>query len=133
MPGVAQAISSTRDSYSGDTFSKVHREELSSPFEFQRAEKFGDSLPQTPGEAFVTLLKPESGIERVFWSFEKSMFRVWTVIDRPDMHLEEKVYQAQLAFLDRMPDLECDFSVIFRFGKDFSEIRPQGSVIAFAA
>jgi len=74
---------------------------------------------------FAFFLPPDPRIERVYWAFEGSVLRIWTIIDHPDDVLEASIYEAQLRFMDKFPDLECDFSVIYRLGKPVEEVRPE--------
>lgn len=77
---------------------------------------------------FISLLPTQDRrIERVYWAFEKSILRIWTVIDRPDFDFEKKIYSAQLKFMEYFSDytdMEFDFSVIYRYGKNVEDIRP---------
>jgi hypothetical protein len=80
---------------------------------------------------FVNLLPKDERIERVFWAFENETLRIWTVIDRPDFEFETKIYDAQLGFMDLIPELGCDFSVIYRFDKPLSSLKPTTAVQAY--
>jgi hypothetical protein len=80
---------------------------------------------------FVNLLPKDERIERVFWAFENEVLRIWTVIDNPDFEFETKIYDAQLSFMDLIPELGCDFSVIYRFGKPVSSLKPTTAVQAY--
>lgn len=78
---------------------------------------------------FVSFLPVDPRIENVYWISGGSVLRIWTIIDTPDYVLERPIYEAQLRFMDKFPDLECDFSVIYRFGKPVEEIRPEGAAL----
>lgn len=80
---------------------------------------------------FHTLLPKDKRIERIFWAFENEVLRIWTVIDRPDFEFETKIYDAQLAFMDLIPELSCDFSVTYRFGKPADSLKPTMAVQSF--
>lgn len=80
---------------------------------------------------FVNLLPKDDRIERVFWAFENEILRIWTVIEKPDFDFEAKIYDAQLAFMDLIPELDCDFSVIYRFGKPVGELKSTTAVQAY--
>lgn len=80
---------------------------------------------------FVNLLPKDERIERVFWAFENEILRIWTVIDKPDFEFETKIYDAQLAFMDLIPELGCDFSVIYRFGKPVGNLKSTTAVQAY--
>jgi hypothetical protein len=90
-------------------------------------------ITQTLGEFFVELLPGDTRkrIERVYWTFEGPVLRIWSVIQSPDSQLEHPIYDAQLSFMDKFPELEFDFSVIYRFGKNLKDIRPEGSAELF--
>ena len=74
---------------------------------------------------FVSFLPPDSKIEQIYWAFEGSVLRIWTIIDNPDDVVEEPIYEAQLRFMDKFPDVDCDFTVIYRLGKPLEEISPE--------
>ncbi len=76
---------------------------------------------------FVEKLPRDSRIEHVYWDSEDDVLKIWTIIPEPDFELEEPIYEAQMAFMDRFPQYQCDFSVIYRFGKPLDDIRPQGA------
>jgi len=76
---------------------------------------------------FLSFLPVDPRIERVYWAYEVSVLRIWTIVDNPDDVVEEPIYEAQLRFMDKFPDLECDFSVIYRLGKPVEDIRPEGA------
>lgn len=130
MPGICQALvtNQTGNSFGTSNESEGPRYIVSS---WTVVESVTDStllITQTVGECFVEFLPKDTRIERVYWSFEGPVVRVWTIINTPDFLLEDPIYQAQLAFMDKFPELECDFSVIYRFGKDFNDIKPQGAI-----
>lgn len=75
---------------------------------------------------FLGLLSPDPRIEHVYWFSENASLKVWTVIPEPDFSLEGPLYQAQMLFIEKT-GYECDFSVIYRFGKSMDDIKPQGS------
>lgn len=82
---------------------------------------------------FVALLpKRDRRIECVYWTFEKNILRIWTIIGRPDFEFEKKIYSAQLKFMEYFSeyvDMEFDFSVIYRFGKSIEDLRPVNAQI----
>lgn len=80
---------------------------------------------------FVALLPHSPRIERVFWAFENETLRIWTVIDTPDFTFETKIYDAQLKFMDLMPEIGCDFTVIYRYGKPIDTLKPTTAVQAY--
>lgn len=52
-------------------------------------------------------------------------------MDRPDFEYEKNIYKAQQSFMDTFPELECDFSVIYRQGKNYIDIKPITSAQIF--
>lgn len=73
------------------------------------------------------------GIERIFVRKDDDFFRVWTVIADMDLRIEDQIYTAQLAFMDRFRDIPLDFSVIFRQGKSPETLLPAGAHEVYAA
>jgi hypothetical protein len=92
-----------------------------------------DSVADSLASYFATFLPSDSRIETIYWSFEGSILRVWTIIDEPDFEIEQPIYEAQLRFMEKFPDVECDFSVIYRFGKRLEDIRPHGTMLVLPA
>ncbi len=133
MPSLSPALASNELTVLANTSDQGRdsRSIVSSHTFMQRFEDSTVLITETLGERFVKLLTKDGKIERVFWAFEESILRVWTFINYPDASLEGKISQAQLAFLDQFPELECDFTVIYRFDKHFDDLRPVGSILAF--
>ena len=73
---------------------------------------------------FYALLPRDQRIERVYWDFEHDILRIWSIVDRPNFELEKQIYAAQSKFMDIFPELECDFSVVYRFGKPHEHLKP---------
>ncbi len=78
---------------------------------------------------FVSQLPADPRVERVYWDYDGQTLKVWTVIDLPDDEIEGPIYDAQLAFMDKLSDLECDFTVIYRFGKPIESVWPTGAKV----
>ena len=78
-------------------------------------------------QRFVKMLPKDSRIEHVYWEPEDDVLKICTIIPEPDFELEAPIYDAQLAFMDAFPKYECDFSVIYRFGKALDDIEPKGA------
>ena len=66
-------------------------------------------------------------VERIFIQKDGDFFRIWLVIPAMDLAIEDRIYAAQLSFMDRFPDIRFDFTIIFREGKDPASIQPQGA------
>ena len=73
------------------------------------------------------LLPKDCRIEHVYWFSEDEIMRIWAVIPGPDFSLEQPIYEAQMAFVQAFPEYECDFNVIYRFGKSVDDIKPRGA------
>lgn len=80
---------------------------------------------------FVRLLPKDRRIEHVYWFSEEETLKVWTVIPEPDFSLERPLYEAQMSFMEKFQEYECDFSVIYRFGKSVDDIKPHGVQVVF--
>ncbi len=89
------------------------------------------TVTRFPAPLFAGLLPKDVRIEHVYWFSEEETLKVWTVIPEPDFGLERPLYEAQAFFMDRFPEYECDFSVIYRFGKSIDDIKPQGAHVVF--
>ncbi len=76
---------------------------------------------------FIEKLPKDTRIEHVFWDSEDDILKVWTVIPEPDFSLEMPIYEAETAFMETFPSYQCDFYVIYRFGKPLEDVRPQGA------
>src|SRR5262249_30941142 len=85
-----------------------------------------DTVTHSLAAFFIALLPKDKRIEHVYWFSEDDVLKVWTVIPEPDFSVQEPIYQAQIAFMEKLPELECDFSIIFRFERPLDEIKPQG-------
>jgi hypothetical protein len=90
-----------------------------------------DTLSHSVSALFVAQIKGLPDVERVFWRRESTRIRVWTVIDQPDVVVEDQIYKAQSDLMDLLPEYSFDFSVIFRQGKPHDQISPRGAVEAF--
>jgi len=71
-------------------------------------------------------------IELIFWKLEHDRICVWTIIDQPNLQVENQIYDSQLAFMDMFPELSCDFAVIFRQGKASQQVCPEGAKQVFS-
>jgi len=96
-----------------------------------------DILPSTPSEDkeqtdssvaaieryFVDMVTGVSAIERVLVRKDVDHLRIWMIVDEPDLNAEDQIYLAQLAFMDKFPEVPCDFSVVFRQGRNPDAIK----------
>ncbi|MGH7427814.1 MAG: hypothetical protein ACREJ4_05590 [Candidatus Methylomirabilaceae bacterium] len=89
--------------------------------------EFSDSIVHSIGNLFAEVLSRIHGIERIFVRRDDDFLRLWAVIPRMNLTLEDQIYDAQLAFMSRFPEVAFDFTVIFREGKDPASIRPHGA------
>ena len=83
------------------------------------------------GSFFSSLLPEEDRILGVYWMFEGEVLRVWTAIEDEDFEVEMPIYEAQVRFIEKMSDLDCDFSVIYRQGRELGQLLPtKASLVA---
>ena len=85
------------------------------------------TIKDSLADYFVASLPEDQRIERVYWNFGGSILKVWTIVNVPDDEVEDPIYNAQLKFMDKFPELDCDFVVIYRLGKPLDDIRPAGT------
>ena len=100
------------------------------PLEYLRAEfpsEFVSNATDSLVQFFVKRLPADPRIEHVYWSSEDDVLKIWTVIPEPDFALEGPLYAAQMFFMEKFPEVGCDFSVIYRFDKATKDIEPQGA------
>ena len=101
------------------------------PTTWRYSPNLSSTMADSVGKYFASLLPKDRRIEQICWAFEGNLLRVWTIIDRPDFDFEIPIYEAELRFMDRFRDLECDFSVIYRFGKPLDHIAPTGAAAVY--
>lgn len=94
-------------------------------------QNISDSVFHSVESLFARQLSGIRGIERIFVRKDDDFFRVWVVVPTMDLALEDQIYAAQLAFMDRFKDITFDFTVIFREGKDAASIRPSGARLVY--
>jgi hypothetical protein len=82
------------------------------------------STADSLGAFFKSFLPADPRILGVYWLFEGETVRIWTAIEDADFNLERPIYDAQIRFIEKMSDLECDFSVIYRQGRDLAQLLP---------
>ena len=97
------------------------------PTEWLRLPNISSTVTHSLAKFFVSKLPEDPRIERVYWAFEGAVLRIWTIIDHPDYEFEKSIYGAQLQFMDTFPELECDFSVIYRLGKPLEDFELEGA------
>lgn len=79
---------------------------------------------------FAAEVRKIQGVEEVYIRKDRDYFRVWTVLNEANVAIEDQIYDAQLRFMDQL-DLPCDFTIIFRQGKDPLSVRPAGAFPLF--
>lgn len=89
-----------------------------------------DSAYNSFERTFAAEVRKIQGVEEVYIRKDRDYFRFWTVLNEADVAIEDQIYDAQLRFMDQL-DLPCDFTVIFRQGKDPSSVRPAGAFPLF--
>lgn len=85
-----------------------------------------DSAYDSVERIFAAEVGRIEGVEELYVRKDRDYYRIWTVLNEPDVVIEDKIYEAQLRFMDQL-DLPCDFAVIFRMGKDPAAVRPFGA------
>jgi len=86
-----------------------------------------DSAYNSFERTFAAEVRKIQGVEQVYIRKDRDYYRVWTVLNEPDVAIEDQIYDAQLRFMAQL-GLPCDFTVIFRQGKDPSSVRPAGAL-----
>ena len=99
------------------------------PSEWPNLPNISSTVTHSLARFFVSKLPEDLRIERVYWAFEGTILRIWTIIDHPDYGFEKSIYEAQLRFMDTFPELECDFSVIYRLGKPLEYLKMEGATL----
>lgn len=80
---------------------------------------------------FVSRVSNLREVERIFWKVENKRVRVWTVMNQPNLPIENQIYDAQLDLMDMFPDMSFDFAVIFRREKSPNQISPEEATQVF--
>ncbi len=86
------------------------------------------TLTDSLANYFVSFLPSNPAIQRVCWTFDGPRLRVWTIIPAPDDLLEEQIYDAQLRFMEKFPEMSFDFVVLYLFGNPIADVRPTGLI-----
>ena len=97
------------------------------PTEWPRLPNISSTVTHSLARFFVWRLPEDPRIERVYWAFEGSVLKIWTIINQPDFEFEKSIYETQFRFMDAFPDVECDFSVIYRLGKPLEDFELEGA------
>ncbi len=101
------------------------------PSEFWNFPDIATTVTHSLARFFATLLPKDPKIEHVYWFAEEDVLKVWTIIPEPDFDLQGPIYDAQMRFMEKLPEYMCDFSVIFRSEKSLNDIEPQGAYRLF--
>jgi len=86
-----------------------------------------DSAYNSLERTFASQVRGIQGVEQVYIRKDRDYYRIWTIINEPDVAIEDQVYDAQLHFMAQL-SLPCDFTIIFRQGRDSASVRPAGAV-----
>jgi hypothetical protein len=90
-----------------------------------------DSLTNTleafVAEKFLTI----PGVEYVFLLLENDSIDIWTVINKLDREIREKIYDVEYDILDTIKDFEFDFHVICRNDRNIQELYPSNVTMMF--
>lgn len=88
-------------------------------------EMVSNTLVDSVGALVAKSLGEIPGVEAVFLEREEGgLFRVWTIIPDLDIALEDQIYSAQMALMDRLSGAPFDFLVLFRQGNALDSVRP---------
>lgn len=90
-----------------------------------------DSFSAAIERNFAQMVSEIPEVERVLIRKDLDYMRIWTVIRDTDVNVEDRIYDAQLAFMDKFSDIPCDFSVIFRQDLDPAAINPLNAQALF--
>jgi hypothetical protein len=123
LPTARAASAQLRDAADNWEFS-LQQLDTDSPDSWRYQPHVSSTLTDSLPAFFASLLPADRRIERVYWIQDRLLFNVWTVIDQPDDEIETSIYDAQVRFIQMFPELECDFTVLYRFGRPEQEIRP---------
>ena len=85
-----------------------------------------DSAYNSIERSFALQVRGILGVELVYIRKDRDYYRIWTIMNEPDVAIEDRVYDAQMHFMAQL-DLPCDFTIIFRQGRDSESVRPAGA------
>lgn len=91
-----------------------------------------DTVSAAIEREFVRLVEQFPEIERIFIRKDEDFMRVWTVVHDVNIEVEDRIYEAQMAFMDKFRDFPCDFSVIFRQDLDLTALKPVDAQVIFS-
>ena len=69
--------------------------------------------------------------EFVFLSIEKDSIDIWTIINKLDRKVREKIYEIEYEILGKFKEFQFDFHVMCRDDRNIEEVRPSGSKMIF--
>jgi len=81
---------------------------------------------------FMDMVSGILAIERMLVRKDPDHLRIWMMVDEPDLNAEDQIYQAQLEFMDKFPEIPCDFSVLFLQGRNPDVIRLTDARVLFS-
>jgi hypothetical protein len=70
-------------------------------------------------------------VEFVFLSIEKHSIDIWTVINKLDRKVREKIYDVEYAIIGLLQNFQFDFHVICRNDRNISEVHPSNAKMIF--
>jgi hypothetical protein len=56
-------------------------------------------------------------VERVYSKYRSNVFYTWVVVEDRDQTALEKIYEREKAIIERFPEFEFDFYVLYRKGQ----------------
>lgn len=86
-----------------------------------------DKLENFVAERFLDI----PSVEFVFLSLQRNSIDIWTVINKLDRKVREKVYDVEYDILGILQNFQFDFHVICRNGRNIEEVRPSGAKMIF--
>jgi hypothetical protein len=56
-------------------------------------------------------------VERIYSKYRSNVFYTWVVVEDRDQTTLEKIYEREKAIIERFPEYEFDFYVLYRKGQ----------------
>jgi hypothetical protein len=92
-----------------------------------KAESLTDRLENFVAERFLAI----PSVEFVLLSLENDSINIWTVINKLDREVREKIYDVEYDILGILRDFQFDFHVMCRNDRNIEEMRPSNAKMIF--